>query len=280
MIRVHPPIRMAGIKLQREPEPPRGPPSLQGSVLAPDMAVQLPSDQAPRKATGLSRGSTTGWTCDSCLQPSRLSCRERDSQAQGIAPRSGHIDNVNLCPLPELLEAPVAADTSSSYGAASSGQWAGSSQRRGHGVHLSHALSLAVAWLTAQRLLSNELSVQALNEPSLPPGTHSRPGYWAFLPSPWLTLLSKPVLSLTELSPKRNLPTSATSWIIIRIKGVGITHTNFENLRCCCDHSWTWWVFFFFILSRFYIPWVKSLHIIWNNIWCTVSVQQITQLIL
>ena len=166
MIRVHPPIRMAGIKLQREPKPPRGPPSLRGSVLAPDMAVQLPSDQAPRKATGLSRGSTTGQTHDSCLQPSRLSCGERDSQAQGIAPRSGHIDNVNLCPLPELLEAPVAADMSSSYGATSSGQWAGSSHR-GVAMECIWVMHSAWQWHDLQRRGSSAMSCQS--RPSMSP---------------------------------------------------------------------------------------------------------------
>ena len=262
MIRVHPPVRMAGIKLQMEPEPPRGPPSLPGSVLAPDMAVQLPSDWAPRKAAGPSRGCHH--MLNSRLRPPAdpFVWRWETRRARGTAPRSGHTDDVNLCALPELLAAPVAADTASTYGVAISGQWASSSHRSAaRGVHLSHALCLPapfqpgggttcsteapLRWAVSP---DTQWALPAPRHPGLSLGTaFSKPS--PFLPSSWLTHLSRPMLSLTELFPKRNLPIPATSWIIIRIKGVGMTHTNFENLRLCCDHTWTWWVFVLFFFS-------------------------------
>ena len=186
-MRVHPPVRMAGIKLQMEPEPPRGPPSLPGSVLAPDMAVQLPSDWEPSKATGLSRGCHH--MPNSRLRPPAdpFVSRRETRRARGTAPAPATLTTWTCVPSQscwrrlslltrlQVMESLFQASEPAPVTGARPMEciWVMRSAFR-------PIFSLAVARLRAQRLLSDEPSVQTLSEPSLPPGTHG----WALgLPS-------------------------------------------------------------------------------------------------
>ena len=198
---------MAGIKLQIEPEPPRGPPSLPGSVLASDTAGQLPSGRAASKATSLSRGchhlptsrrhealpravATLTWAC---VPPPR---------AAGGACRCWHVFKLwsrYFRPVSQLQSQKRECMESiwvmpSAFGPFPAWRW----------HHLEHRDSSALS-----RQSRHSRSPPCPQAPTaawlLSLGTaFSKPS--PFLPSSWLTHLSRPLLSLTELFLKGIFP--------------------------------------------------------------------------